>query len=222
MRITGPGSLIRQDESNDVRRIPLSILCLSAGMLLAGCTTDDPRKGGLFGGLFGLGSGSYAERVDDEKAALQAEESRYQEEVAGREKLGQTLEGRRVQAADLKLEVASLRQDIEGLDAEIEKLQREGTVTQDEVEQAEANVALLLDDIGQIETQQDVLEQAKALGADADQNTDPLEFGEPPREQVSDLRAYIIKLQKAVDGLKSARAKQADKAPVAPPQSGAD
>ncbi len=198
----------------------LPFLCLNAALLLSGCTTDDPKKGGFFGGLFGLGSGAYATRVDDEKAALKAKEARYREEVAGREKLGRALEARRSRALDLRRQVASLRVDIEGLDAEIEKLRRERTVTRDEVEQAEANVALLLDDIDRIETEREVLEQAKALGAEADQDTDPAEFGEPPREQVSDLRAYINKLQEAVDGLKSARAKHAGQAPAL--QSGAD
>lgn len=203
-----------------MKTVLLAVLFLNAGILLAGCTTDDPNKGGLLGGLFGLGSGSYAERIDDEKAALEAEEVRYQEEAAGSERLGQTLEGRRAQAADLKLEVVALRQDIEGLNAEIEGLQREETVTQDEVEEAEANVALLIDDIDRIEKEQEVIEQAKALGADADQDTDPIEFGEPPREEVSDLRAYIIKLQEAVDGLKSAREERGGEAP--PPREDTD
>ncbi len=197
-----------------MKRTLLPVLCLNAGLLLSGCATDDPRKGGFFGGLFGLGGGAYAERIDDEKAALSAEESRYQDEAAGRERLDRTLEERRVEAADLEGEVASLRADIEGLDAEIERLAREQSVTRDDVEQAEANVALLLDDIDRIETEQEVLEEAKALGADADQDTDPAEFGEPPREQVSDLRAYITKLKEAVDGLKSAREKRAAETPA--------
>ncbi len=187
----------------------LPILCVNAGLMLTGCANDDPRKGGFFGGLFGLGSGAYAERVDDEKTALKAEQVRYREEVAGRESLDQVLEKRRAEAADLKGQVASLRESVESLDAEIERLQREQSVTRDEVDQAEADVALFIDDIDRIETEREALEQAKALGADADQDTDPLEFGEPPREQVSDLRAYIIKLQEAVEALKAARAERA-------------
>ncbi|MEM8948340.1 MAG: hypothetical protein AAGA21_01440 [Pseudomonadota bacterium] len=192
--------------------ISLPVLCLGAGLLLAGCTTDDPRKGGLFGGLFGLGSGAYAERVAGEEAALNAEEARYQDEVAESERLGAVVEGRSSQAADLKLQVASLRQDIERLDAEIDKLRLERNLTQDDVAAAEANVAALLGDIDRIEAEQEAIEQAKALGADADEETDPAQFGEPPREQVSDLRAYIIKLQDAVDGLKQARERRAAEA----------
>ena len=201
------------------KTIGLPAICLSVGLLLAGCTTDDPRKGGLFGGLFGLGSGAYAERVAGEKAALRAEEARYQEEAGSSERLGEIVDGRRVQAADLKRQVASLRQDIEGLDAEIDALQRERTVTQDEVAAAEANVAALLGDVDRIETEQEAIEQAKALGADADEDTDPAQFGEPPREQVSDLRAYIIKLQEAVDGLKQARERRATEEQASTPES---
>ncbi|MGI9485567.1 MAG: hypothetical protein ACR2RF_06745 [Geminicoccaceae bacterium] len=198
-----------------MKRLLLPVLCLNTGLLLTGCATDDPRKGGFFGGLFGLGSGAYAARVDGEKAELRAEEARYQEEFEGREILDQTLEERRAEAFDLKGRVASLREGVEDLDAEIERLEREKTFTQDEVDAAEAGVALLVDDIDRIEAEQEMLEQAKALGADADQDADPLEFGEPPREQVSDLRAYIIKLQEALDGLKSARERQAGEAPAA-------
>ncbi len=201
-----------------MKRALLPVFCLNAGLLLTGCTIDDPKKGGFFGGLFGLGSGSYAERIDEEKTALNAEEVRHQEGMAARGKLDQVLEERSIQAEDLEHEVASLRAGVESLDAEIDRLRREQAVTQDEVEQAEADVALLVDDIDRIEAEQEVLEQAKALGADADEDTDPAEFGEPQREQVSDLRAYIIKLQKAVDGLKSAREERADEAP----QSSAD
>ena len=37
-----------------------------AGALLGGCaTTDDPREGGLDGGLYGLSSGAYDRRIDE-------------------------------------------------------------------------------------------------------------------------------------------------------------
>lgn len=188
------------------------ILGIATALLLVGCTKDDPNKGGLLGGMFGLGSGAYEKRVVDETAALKAEEARYQEQLESNEQLDRSLRTGREHAADLEREVASLRQDIYGLDAEIAALQSEESVTKDEVEKAQADVASLLDEIDRIEAERKAHEQAKALGADADQDTDPAAFGEPPREQVSDLRAYIIKLQEAVDALKSAREKRSGEA----------
>ena len=191
---------------------PSLILWPAAALLLAGCTTDDPDKGGLFGGLIGIGSGAYEERVADQTAALKTEEIRYKSEVDGNRELDRALRERRSQASDLQRQLASLRQQVDGLDVEIEALRREGTVTGDEVEKAESNVASILDEIDRIESEQVVHEKAKALGADGDPDTDPAEFGEPPSEQVSDLRAYIIELQEAVDALKSARERHAGEA----------
>ncbi|MGI9500470.1 MAG: hypothetical protein ACR2P3_10550 [Geminicoccaceae bacterium] len=190
-------------------KVLLPIWSIAIASLLAGCTTDDPRKGGLLGGLIGLGGGAYQERVVDEKAALEVQEGRYQQEVEGNERLDQSLAARRALAQELEHEVAWLEREMDGLDAEIAALQREESTTRDDVEKVETNVASLLDDLDRIETEREAHEQAKALGADADQDTDPAIFGEPPREQVSDLRAYIIKLQAAVDALKSTREKRA-------------
>ena len=181
------------------------ISCSCALMLLAGCATDDPSRGGFFGGLIGLGSGTYEARAADQTAALEAQEVRYREEIDDNKRLDGAVREREAEASDLKRQLASLRQEIDDLDVEIAALQREETTTQDEVAKAEADVASLLDDIDRIEAKQEAHERAEALGADADQESDPAEFGEPPREQVSDLRAYINELQAAVDALKAAR-----------------
>ncbi|MDH3663134.1 MAG: hypothetical protein OEU92_24460 [Alphaproteobacteria bacterium] len=201
---------------------PTPILCFCVATLLGGCTTDDPNQGGLLGGLIGLGSGAYEERVADETAALRAEEIRYREEIDDKEGLDRALRESRAQAFDLKDQLASIRREVDGLEAEITVLQRDETVTRDEVEKAEADVATLLDDIDRIEAEREAHEQARALGADAEPDTDPAEFGEPPREQVSDLRAYIIELQQAVDALKATRAKRAGEVATPPVAGTAD
>ena len=185
---------------------------LAAGvlLLLAGCTTsDDPRQGGLFGGLAGLFGGGYDQRITDEKAALAAEESRYQEAAAGSGELARSVEEREAEAERLKREVASLRADIDGLGAEIVALQDEEHLTRHQVQTMEADVAALLEDIDRVEAERKAHDQATALGADADQDTDPAEFGEPAKDEVSDLRAYINRLQEAVDALKATRARRA-------------
>lgn len=190
----------------------MAMSCVGAAVLISGCASDNPNEGGFFGGLVGLGSGAYGERVAAEKAALEAEEVRYQNEVGGRDELDQTLERRRVRAEDLEEQAAFLKREMADLDTEIAALQENEDVTQEQVIKAEADIAVILGDIDQIEAEQAAHERARALGADADQDADPAEFGEPPREQVSDLRAYIDKLQDAVDALKSTREKRASEA----------
>lgn len=178
---------------------------LTAMVLLAGCTTDDPREGGLLGGLVGLGSGTYQERVIDEKAALQAERVRFEEETDGKIALEDTLMQRRSYALDVERELVTLREEIDAIDAEIATIESEEVITRDEVDKVKAAVADLLDDIDRIKAEQAAQERAKALGADAGPEADPAEFGEPSVEQMSDLRAYINKLQAAVDALKATR-----------------
>ena len=184
---------------------PAMIRCFAFALLLAGCAGGNPNEGGFFGGLIGIGSGAYEDRVTDQTEALKAEEIRYQLEIDGSRELDQALRERRSQASALKDRLASLRNDIDSLDAEIAALEREGAVTEDDVNKAESDVALLLGEIDRIEAEQDVRDKAKALGADAASDTDPAQFGEPPSERVSDLRAYIIELQEAVQALKAAR-----------------
>ena len=179
--------------------------CLAVMALLAGCSSNDPREGGLLGGLVGLGSGAYQERVVDEKAALQAERVRYQDETEGKAQLEDTLMHRQSHALDMERELVLLRAEIDAIDAEIAAIEKEKVVTRDKVEEVKAAVAILLDDIDRIKAEQAAQEQAKVLGADAGPEADPAEFGEPPLEQVSDLRAYINKLQAAVDALKATR-----------------
>ena len=182
-----------------------ALACLTAVALLAGCTNDDPREGGLIGGLVGLGSGAYQERVADEKAALQAERIRYEKEADGKIALEETFMQRQSHALDVERELVALREEIDIIDAEIATIESEEAVTRDEVEKVKADVATILDDIERIRAEQAAQERAKALGADAGPEADPAEFGEPPVEQVSDLRAYIDKLQAAVDDLKATR-----------------
>jgi len=182
-----------------------SIICISLGLLFSACTSDDPNKGGFFGGLAGLSKGAYQTRVDNEASELEAEKVRYQGELESKVDLNRSVASRRQRAYYLEQRLTSLREETEALDLEIVALRQAKELTTGSVATAEADVAALLDDIDQIEREQEIQEEADTLGADAGEETDPAAFGEPPREQVSDLRAYINKLQKAVDELKAAR-----------------
>lgn len=174
-------------------------------LIVGGCAADDPGEGGFFGGLIGLGSGSYERRIADRTEAWKSEETRYQEELASKNQLDDTVRDRRTRAVYLERQVAMLQQHIDELNAEIDSLETEENVTSEEIEQAEAGVASLLKDIDELEEEKAAQEQARSLGAEADSETDPAQFGEPPPEKVSELRAYITKLQEAVEELKTAR-----------------
>ena len=189
-------------------RIPISVM--STCLLLSACASDDPRQGGFFGGLIGLSSGAYQERVADETQALELEKSRHQEELDDGEQLDGVLRARESYALNVEREVVALRAELDDLDAEIKALQQEESLAREDVARAEADVVSLLDNIDRLEAEQATSEEARALGADAGPDADPAEFGEPESDaEVTELRAYIDKLQKAVDALKATRARQA-------------
>ncbi|MCP4696274.1 MAG: hypothetical protein GY862_05440 [Gammaproteobacteria bacterium] len=51
----------------------LTYALILAGLLSGGCAvSDDPSEGGLMGGVYGLGSGRYEERVDERQKRLEA------------------------------------------------------------------------------------------------------------------------------------------------------
>ena len=79
---------------------------------LASCETlmDNPRQGGLFGGIYGLSSGAYNRRIEDRERQLS--------ELRSRE-----LEQRNEQAR-LKSESSMARQEISSLRREAAKLER--------------------------------------------------------------------------------------------------
>lgn len=186
-----------------------SISCLGVGLLLSACTANDPKEGGFFGGLAGLGQGTYQSRIDQEASELEAEKARYQEERDGKVGLIRSVASHRQRAHDLERRLTSLQSETKALDQEILALRQEEDLTTGRVEAVEADVAALLDDINEVEREQELQDRAEALGASADEDADPAAFGEPPREQVSELRAYISKLQKVVDDLKLARSRKA-------------
>ena len=187
-------------------------LAIVTALLLAGCTTDDPREGGLLGGLVGLGSGAYQARVDREASALKVERKSYLDKAVDKAELEDEIKHRRSYALDVEREVVVLREQVNDLDAEIAALESEEQITQGELTRARGEVAALAAEIARVEAERSVDERAKAVGADAGPDADPAEFGEPPVDQVSELRAYIIRLQEVLDDLQATRDGMREKA----------
>lgn len=87
------------------------IIMAVAGSVSA-CATDDPSKGGFFGGLVGLSSGSYSEDLEGRKARLEALKQRQAEAEKLNKELKAQLETREEAAQRLTSEV-------QGMDGEI-------------------------------------------------------------------------------------------------------
>ncbi len=83
---------------------------------LTGCVTDDPRQGGFIGGVVGLASGSYDDRVAARQAALADQQSRNLAE----QWQSQSLEGsQRSRTARLE----TVRQDLDTTDRRIKAME---------------------------------------------------------------------------------------------------
>ncbi len=183
---------------------------VSMMLLVGGCTSDDPSKGGFFGGLAGLGSGSYEQRIADRTASWNADERRYQEEVVSKNDLDATVRERHYQVTDLELQVAELKGDIATLNADIETLQAEKTVTSGDLAKAENTIASLRDDIVALRALQAAQERAAVSAAEAvDSESGANVDGGLEGEDTIELRAYITELDKALEALKSVRARRA-------------
>jgi chromosome segregation ATPase len=92
-------------------------LVLALVMLTAACVTDDPSQGGLFGGIGGLQSGTYSQRITDRKTQLENEQDQRvaNQRALDRAQQEQTAVGQQRQSAEGKLQamrsqVAALQQ----------------------------------------------------------------------------------------------------------------
>lgn len=87
--------------------------------LASGCNTTDPNKGGLFGGIGGLTSGSYQKGVDQRKKTLEDEKDTQislQREADRTDQQNQALEA---EIAKNQAQLDALNQDIAALQSKI-------------------------------------------------------------------------------------------------------
>jgi len=89
---------------------PLIIMAMAAS--LTACVTDDPSKGGFFGGLGGLVSGNYKNDQDARQARLDALKQRQAEAEKENKELRALLETREEAAQRLTAEVKGMESDL--------------------------------------------------------------------------------------------------------------
>lgn len=137
---------------------PARALVLGLGLLvLGGCASStDPREGGFFGGVQGLGSGAYDARLkerDDRLATLRETQAELSGERA-------TLEASQLAAEEAleqeRAEYARLERDIDGLERRLAELKK----TRGAQDSRVADLQSRLDSL-----QQDMNKQSNALDA---------------------------------------------------------
>ena len=154
---------------------------VALSLLAAGCaTSDDPRQGGFIGGIGGLSSGRYEERVQSRQASLDSMRTAragQQAEQAGLE--GQkTASQRRLQAERKKL--ATLESETRELSAKVGGLKAEDVQRQAQIADLKARLANL---------------ESRIQAANRTQGADALEgSGAPPADQ--DARRQQLEAQR--------------------------
>lgn len=148
------------------RRILSGVALLS---LLAGCaTSSDPRQGGLFGGIAGLSSGAYDQRVQEREAKLHASQQSQAELSAEGARLEQEKTARQALVAQERQRLAKLDQDVQGLERKVKQLSSRAGGADKQVKEAQQRLADLKQ---QIATQGQAIDALEG-GGDGNQPDD--------------------------------------------------
>jgi len=101
-------------------------------ILIGGCATpvtDDPTKGGLAGGLYGISAGTYNQRIDERRSELEATKQNQQGVQQEYKRLASDKAQQLRQKQQLQAEFTRLQGDTGQLSAQLSKLQSTDTTS---------------------------------------------------------------------------------------------
>lgn len=113
-------------------------------ILLGGCaTSSDPRQGGLFGGISGLSSGTYEQRVQEREGRLD-ESQRSQAELSAESARLEREKGERLAlVAQERDRFVKLDRDVQGLERKVKALSTQAGGSDKQALEAQQRVAAL-------------------------------------------------------------------------------
>ncbi|PWC40174.1 hypothetical protein [Azospirillum sp. TSO22-1] len=130
-----------------------TMLALGVLLPLAACTTNDPTRGGFFGGVGGLSSGAYTQRINDRKTELENEQD---QRIANQRALDRAQQEQVAVATERRqseAKLASLRGEVSALRTRLAASQRKEKAAnsalaqlQDEVDRLDREVRLAEND----------------------------------------------------------------------------
>ena len=101
-------------------------------ILIGGCATpvtDDPSQGGLAGGLYGISSGSYEQRLEERRSELEATRQNQQGVQQEYKRLASDKAQQLRQKQQLQAELTSLQKDTGQLSAQLTQLKSTDTAS---------------------------------------------------------------------------------------------
>lgn len=121
-----------------------AVTILIAGLVLAGCVTDDPSRGGVLGGVGGLMSGQYQRNIEAREKALEQERGR---SLALERSASRILED----ASTTRRKLAQAEQLLAELDDGIVKIRRRLNVVREQANADQIQLNKLEDDLVALE-----------------------------------------------------------------------
>jgi chromosome segregation ATPase len=139
-------------------------------LFLAGCASSshDPREGGLFGGIQGLQSGAYQQRISDRESSLErlrAVQEELEAESSEIETQKRTLEE---QIAQDRLQLAGLEKEVSELDRILGALEADDTVQDQRIKELQTRLGELKKEMGVQMSALDALEGSGTGNIDVD------------------------------------------------------
>lgn len=158
-----------------MRQILTIFICIWL-IFLTGCAGNhDPRTGGFFGGMAGLGSGSYKDRVAQREARLEevrATQSQLDAETIQLEKQKSATQARIAQDRNL---VKNMQKDIADLEKQAQSLSAQEGANQQRVTELQQRIARLKSQMTEQQSSLDALEGSGLGDTDLDLRRKQLE-----------------------------------------------
>lgn len=128
-------------------RIRQAFVIAGIGALLSACqTTSDPTQGGLFGGIGGLASGSYDQRVQDRQQNLENEQDNNVALAREKQRVDQQGSATRAKLTRLEEEYATLSGDIKAMEKQLASAKDQNSDLKSRLDQLQKQVDLVQSD----------------------------------------------------------------------------
>lgn len=146
------------------------ILVVAGLMVLAGCAggNHDPRQGGFFGGVAGLGGGGYKDRVAEREARLDELRAVQQELDVEQSQLESRKSAVQAQVDQDRAKVAAMRDDIAALEKKASALSARQGADRKRVDELRQRITALKSKVGRQQASLDDLEGSGQGDSDVD------------------------------------------------------
>jgi chromosome segregation ATPase len=133
---------------------------------VAGCNTTNPKEGGFFGGVGGMASGAYDQRIEERQASLNRLRAAEAELSGERQSLEAQERARQAEIARLRAGVSQLDRETQSLKREVAGLQARDSTSAARLSELRERLSALDRRLDGVKRGTDALEGADGTSAD--------------------------------------------------------